>query len=244
MHHVTARTPSGRLLFAGDDDRRRYLQLLAREVRDRRWSVLTFCQMSNHVHALVRTPGPDLGLGMKRIHEDYARYVNRRHGQQGHVFGARFYNGLVQDDHHAVGCLRYIARNPVDAGMCDHADDWPWSAHRALAGLTDVPDFLDLAGAYELLGPSYDHARVEYVRLVARCTQALLADLRLLDPSGWMLQALDHHAVTIDELAAFLGITSSAAYRRVAKTRATVGTGPGVACAAGGTGPGGWSAQG
>jgi hypothetical protein len=39
---VTANTPSGRVLFYDDRDRQHYLRLVAREVRDRRWRVLTF----------------------------------------------------------------------------------------------------------------------------------------------------------------------------------------------------------
>jgi hypothetical protein len=33
---------------------------------------------------------------------------------------------------HAV---RYISRNPVEAGLCDRAEDWPWSSHRESIGL-------------------------------------------------------------------------------------------------------------
>src|SRR5438034_8693704 len=152
VHHVTAKTPSGRILFYDDRDRQQYLRLVAREVRERRWSLLTFCLMTNHVHLLVRTPDPDLGAGIKRIHEDFARAINGRHEFQGHVFANRFYNGLVPTDRHLMGCLRYIARNPVRHGACQQPRDWRWSAHPALAGVLDPPLFLDVVSAYSYLG--------------------------------------------------------------------------------------------
>src|SRR5215208_6070488 len=111
MHHVTAKSPSGRLLFRDEQDRRRYLELLEAEVRKRGWELLTYCQMTNHLHLLVMTPEPDLGLGIKAVHGCFALEVNRRHGEWGHIFGRRFDNRLVLTDGHLYGCLRYIARN-------------------------------------------------------------------------------------------------------------------------------------
>jgi putative transposase len=235
IHHVTARTPSGRLLFYDDDDHQRYLQLLAREVHERDWRVLTFCQLSNHLHVLLETPTPDLGAGFKRVHEQFARHINRRHSQAGHVFGARFYSGIVQTDRHALGCLRYIARNPIEAGICGQARDWPWSAHRALAGLDDAPSFLDLESAYRHLGESHAEARMNYVRLVAKSNASILADLERPHSHGWLANAVDDFGIPVTDIAAFLGVSRTTAYERVAVGRRTEGSVPSVR---GGTGPG------
>jgi REP element-mobilizing transposase RayT len=229
---VNAKSPSGRLLFVDDCDRRMYLQLIAREVREREWKVVTYCLLGNHLHVLVRTPCPNLGSGFKRINEDFARYVNRAHAQTGHVFGARFHNGLVLNDRHAVGCLRYIARNPVAAGICSNADEWPWSAHQALAGLAPPPDWLNVTAAYEFLG-SGQHVAAAYRRLVAQSDQALLGSLFRADSDQWLLEAVDDYAIAVGEIATFLGRTTNRVYRRLAAARATVGTVPGVALAEG-----------
>jgi REP element-mobilizing transposase RayT len=229
---VNTKSPSGRLLFVDDRDRQRYLQLVAREVREREWSALTFCLLSNHVHFLVRTPQPDLGKGFKRINEDFARHINRTHCQDGHVFGGRFFNRLVLNDRHAVGCLRYIARNPVAAGICSNADDWPWSAHPALAGLAPPAEFLDVGASYAFLG-SDGHAPAAYRRLVGRSDEALLGALVRHESDQWLLDAVDDYMISIDEIAAFLGRSKSHVYRRLGAARATVGTVPGVALAEG-----------
>jgi REP-associated tyrosine transposase len=39
---------------------------------------------------------------------------------------------------------RYIALNPVKARLCRDAIEWPWSTHRATAGLEDAPAWLHL----------------------------------------------------------------------------------------------------
>jgi REP element-mobilizing transposase RayT len=226
IHHVTARSPSGRILFHEDADRQRYLQLVAREVQERRWAVLSFCLMTNHIHLLVSTPSPDLGEGIKRIHESHARYVNGRHELSGHVFGSRFYNGPVQTDRHLLGCLRYIARNPVRHGACRQPEDWPWSAHRALAGVVSAPSFLDVAGAHRCLGGTPEQARLDYLRLVARSDDELLADLARLQPDGWLLTAVESYLFSAPQIADFLGTSVRTAQRRLAAARDAKGTVP------------------
>ena len=234
---MVAKSPSRRDLFHDDRDRRRYLELVGREVRDREWSVLTFCLMTNHAHLLVQTPSPDLGGGFKRIHEDYARSLNRRHDMSGHAFGARFYSELVRTDRHLIGCLRYIARNPVAHGACRRPRDWPWSAHRALAGRADPPGFLDAAAAYSHLGRTGAEARLTYLRLVARSDNALLSDLARPTSDRWMITAVDAYLIPVPQVAEFLGISVSTAYKRLASARENEGSGPSVSRENEGSGP-------
>lgn len=221
LHHVTARSPSGRLLFNDDRDRQRYLQLLAREIRARGWRLLSFCLLSNHLHLLVQTPQPDLGVGMKMVHAEFARRTNQARGEHGGLFGQRFYNGIVRSERHAVGCLRYIARNPVEAAVCRRAADWPWSAHRALAGLCAPPPFLDVRAAYEHLGESADEARANYARLVAMSSAELLADLARQRSVSWLTDARDDFGVSIEDLTEFLGLSRAATYARLRAARRT-----------------------
>ena len=100
LHHVTARAPKGLVLFHADADRHHYLDLLAATVTRRDWSLRTYCLMSNHIHLLVHVPEDDLSLGMKRVHETFARDVHRTYDSHGHVFGDRYANRLVLTDHH------------------------------------------------------------------------------------------------------------------------------------------------
>ena len=237
FHHVVGKSPSGRELFYDDRDRERYLRLVSREVEERRWRVLTFCLMTNHLHILVCTPAPDLGAGFKAIHEDFARTLNDRHAMHGHVFGSRFYNRLVRSDPHLVGSLRYIAQNPVRHGASRQPREWPWSAHRALAGLEPPPTFLDVASAYGHLGGDANEARVNYVRLVAQSDRVLLRELAQQRSDHWLIAALDDFAIPLAELAGFLGISVRTAQRRIATARDAVGSVPSASNGAKGTVP-------
>ena len=220
MHHVTARSVHGRLLFRDDTDHQSYLRLLAAEQRARRWTVFSWCHMPNHIHLLVRTRDANLGRGMKTVHERYATYVNERYEEHGHLFGDRFHNRLVRDDRHFVATLRYIARNPVAAGLCASASGWRWSAHRALAGLDAPPAFLAAPAALATLAGTATARQVAYAELVAGGDGELVRALTVDDGAGGgLISAVEDHGMSIDALAAVLGTSRATVHRRLAAER-------------------------
>lgn len=116
-------------IFRDDVDREEYLAVLRSVVRRMRWSCLAYCLMHNHVHLLIETETTNLGAGMGRLHGLYARSFNDRHGRSGHLFQGRYGSVLQSSDEQLWHAIAYIARNPVEAGLCGSPDEWPWSSH-------------------------------------------------------------------------------------------------------------------
>src|SRR4051794_19876792 len=132
IHHVYARGNRRQPIYADDSDRLRYLSMLGRTTANMNWSCLSYCLMGNHMHLLVETRTPNLGAGMHRLHGAYAQYFNRRYGYSGHLFGDRFDAVPVVSDPQLWTVAAYIARNPVDAGLCPRSADWPWGSHAGI----------------------------------------------------------------------------------------------------------------
>ena len=151
VFHVYARGNDRRDIFLDAMDRGRYLHLLEGAVRECRWHLLSYCLMPNHVHLLVETPEPNLAKGMQRMHSPYAQAFNKRHGRCGHVFQGRYGAVSVADDAQLITVVRYIARNPVTAGLAGDPADWPWSSHRAVTDSTVRPDWVAASRLLELL---------------------------------------------------------------------------------------------
>jgi putative transposase len=61
---------------------------------------------------------------------------------RGHCFEGRYGADLIQSERHFVNTVRYIALNPVDAGLCETPLGWEWSSYRATVGLEEPHDFL------------------------------------------------------------------------------------------------------
>jgi putative transposase len=142
VHHAYARGNNRQDIFLGDTDRVAYLTLLGHVVERFRWRCLAFCLMRNHVHLLVETPVEVLGAGMHRLHGLYVQSFNKRHRRCGHLFQGRFRSVPIEGDAQLLEVARYIARNPVEAGLCRDAADWPWSSH-AVALASAGPAWLD-----------------------------------------------------------------------------------------------------
>jgi REP element-mobilizing transposase RayT len=103
------------------------------------WRIHAYCLMTNHFHLLVETPDANLSRGMQRLNSEYATYFNTRFAHVGHLFQQRFVSRLIESEHYFLEALRYIAFNPVRAGLCEHPADWPWSSfHGAWTAKFDV----------------------------------------------------------------------------------------------------------
>jgi REP-associated tyrosine transposase len=132
VHHVYARGNNKQDIFLCDRDREVYLATLADVVGRKRWACLAYCLMRNHVHLLVETREPNLGAGMGRLHTLYAQGFNKAYGRCGHVFQGRFGSVSMRSDEQLITTARYVALNPVEAGLCGAPEEWRWSSHAAV----------------------------------------------------------------------------------------------------------------
>jgi putative transposase len=166
VHHITARGNAKQAVFLDSVDRLLFIRLLRRVIDRYAWRCLTFCLLDNHYHLLVLTPEPTLGSGMQRLNGGYAQHFNRRHRRSGHVWGNRYYSQPLQRDAHLLLALRYIALNPVRAGLCERAEEWRWGGHRTLLGL-ESPGFVDVPTALSYFGANGADGRTAYRDFVA-----------------------------------------------------------------------------
>ena len=147
------------MLFRNDADRLSFLHLLRIAVARAEWTCLDYCLLGTHYHLLIETPLPNLSLGMKRLNWLYSRTFNDTHKTKGHLFESRFSSEFVQTPDHLLAAVRYIALNPVKAGLCRSPADWPWSGYRALAGADEPRPFHDAERALRDFDDRVDVAR-------------------------------------------------------------------------------------
>jgi putative transposase len=166
IFHVTARATKGRRLFVVDADRELFLRLLDKVVRRHGWQVLAWCLMGTHYHLLVQTRDANIARGMQFLNGLYGQWFNVQHGTRGHVFATRYFDVLIESDEHLLRAARYIALNPVAAGLCGRPADWKWSSYRALIGDERPRRLLTVDFLLRELSPRRDIAHAEMRRLV------------------------------------------------------------------------------
>jgi putative transposase len=144
LHHVMSRGNDGIPIFRDDEDRSLFLDLLAQEIARSCWVLHEYCLMTNHFHLEIETPECTLSTGMHRLLARYAQRFNMRHGRRGHLFQERFKNVLVEKESYGLELSRYIALNPVEAGIVERPEEWAWSSYAARAGFATGPEWLTL----------------------------------------------------------------------------------------------------
>jgi putative transposase len=139
---VTSRGDRGEPIVTDDADRRFWLASLEDTVVTRGWICHAYCLLTNHFHLLVETPDANISEGMQRLNSEHAQWFNWRHGLKGHLFQGRFASKVVETRQYFAEVARYIALNPVRAGLASRPEDWRWSGYSAALGLSTAPGFL------------------------------------------------------------------------------------------------------
>ncbi len=151
-YHLTARGSNRQSIFLDGEDCQRFLMRLGRTSQRREWSCLGYCLMGNHIHLVVRGDHGAISDGMRDLLGGHASSFNHRHGRSGHVFGDRFHDVHVGTTHQMHAVLRYVALNPVRAGLVSHPDDWMWSSYAAMVAGVIHPGTIDLPSLNGLFG--------------------------------------------------------------------------------------------
>lgn len=166
IYHAGARGNRRQAIFADDRDRRTYLSLLTETCRRYGWLCHSYCLMGNHYHLLLETPYANLDEGMRYLNGVYAIRFNRRHALDGHLFQGRYWAEEIVDDGELLRVVRYISRNPVEAGLCKRAEQWQWSSHRlTIAPTTGFDPLLTVRLVLGALGARRSGLHVARARL-------------------------------------------------------------------------------
>lgn len=178
--HIVQRGHDRRPCFFTQDDRRRYLGLLAEHARGFGCAVHAYALMTNHVH-LLATPAEAGAVSrwMQAVGRVFVRCLNDAHGRSGTLWEGRFKACPVDSERYLLACHRYIELNPVRAGLAAGPGDYPWTSFPANA--CGCPDpLLSPHPVYVALGSTAEGRQASYRRLFDVAPPAEeLRDIRL-----------------------------------------------------------------
>lgn len=117
-YHIISRGNYRKDLFVGGGSGEAFERTIFEAVERCGWELYAYVIMSNHYHLALRTPEPNLVVGMKWLQSTFATRFNRYHNERGHVFQGRYKSLLVTESRPLLGLIDYIHLNPVRAGLC------------------------------------------------------------------------------------------------------------------------------
>lgn len=166
LYHITSRGNRRAQVFTDDEDRRKFLNILADVNRRFETRCHAYCLMGNHYHLVLETPRGNLSAAMRQLNGVYTQRYNWLHEKVGHVFQGRYTAIIIQRDAHLLEAARYVVLNPVRAGIARGPEDWPWSSYLATAGLACPHPCLDTSWLLGQFGEELPAARKRYVEFV------------------------------------------------------------------------------
>ena len=88
-----------------------------------RWHITLFLLMPDHLHALLSFASDE---SMSKIVGDWKHFQSRKHGI---IWQEGYFDHRLRDDERGEQLsakVNYIRQNPVAAGLCKTAEEWPW----------------------------------------------------------------------------------------------------------------------
>ena len=128
IYHIIGKGVEGTDIFTDDIDRNKFLQLLQKMVTPHKVLLFSYALMDTHFHLLLKTEEANLSQAMQFLNSSYAHWFNIRHIRKGHLFQDRYKSHLVLNYLYLYSVASYISLNPVEAGLVDSPEDYPWSS--------------------------------------------------------------------------------------------------------------------
>jgi len=177
LYHVTARGNAQLPIVETDRDRLFFLDTLGATAARFNVLVHAYCLMDNHYHLLLETPDPNLSQAMRHLNGVYTQAFNRRHDRVGHLFQGRYKAVLVDKETYLLHVSRYIALNPVKAGLADRPEAYRWSSYRATAGYAPPPAWLSIEWLLANFAADLPAAKQEFRQFVIAGDDAIIAEI-------------------------------------------------------------------
>lgn len=137
LYHIIVKGIEGIDIFADNVDRNKFLQLLQKISNLFKVHIFFYVLMDTHSHLLLKTEEANLSQAMQFLNSSYAHWYNLKHIRKGHLFQDRYKSHLILNPFYLYSVASYISLNPVEAGLVDSPEKFPWSSFQYLLPAPD-----------------------------------------------------------------------------------------------------------
>ncbi len=144
--HVITQGINKSYIFDKAEDMKFYIKNMYQLVKEHHIRIIAYCIMNNHAHILIEAQSVnELSKYMQRLNTRYGKYYNKKYQRVGYVFRDRYKSEGIYGEKHLYSCIKYIYDNPVKAGICQRAKEYPYSNFREInKDLDDNYVFIDI----------------------------------------------------------------------------------------------------
>ena len=129
--HIITQGINKSYIFTNVEDIKYYIKLIYKLSKEHKIKIIAYCIMNNHAHMLIEAEDlNELSKYMQRLNCTYGKYYNRKYNRVGYVFRDRYKSEGIYSEEQLYNCIKYIYDNPVKAGICTEAKDYPYSNYK------------------------------------------------------------------------------------------------------------------
>lgn len=152
--HVITQGINKSYIFEKAEDIKYYIKIMYHLTKEQKIKIIGYCIMNNHAHMLIETEEiEELSKYMQRLNTKYGKYYNKKYNRVGYVFRDRYRAEGIYTEEYLYNCLKYIYNNPVKAGICKKAEDYPYSNYKKIdKELNENYTFIDVDDNDEDIG--------------------------------------------------------------------------------------------
>lgn len=134
-YHLFNRGVNKQNIFFSEENYTYCLRLLKKNSENYHIKIIAYCLMPNHYHLLVRQDGEQpVSRFIQSNFNSYVQALNKQIDRKGPLFEGRYKHVLVNRDEYLMHLMRYIHRNPVEAGFVSDPEDWIFSNYPEFIG--------------------------------------------------------------------------------------------------------------
>ena len=188
IYHVMLRGINKQRIFHDRQDHQTFLEGLRKYKSLSHFELFAWCLMPNHLHLLLRegAEGEPVDKIMRRLGTWYVYRYNRRYERSGPLFEGRYKSEAVEDDNYFLTVLRYIHRNPANAGIVASSALYLYSSYSAYlseetGSLADTQTLLALISRGEFAAWHEQEDKAACLDLDVRSRQKSISDEKVLE---------------------------------------------------------------
>lgn len=130
FYHVIVQGINKEYIFNKKEYINKYLYLLNKYREEHDIKIIAYCIMNNHAHLLIYAEKvEELSKFMGKLNTIYAKIYNAEENRVGYVFRNRYKSEGIYEAKYLLNCIKYIHRNPVEAGIVEEEKEYKYSSY-------------------------------------------------------------------------------------------------------------------
>lgn len=127
-YHIYNRGANRDTIFRQPENYLFFLERVNKYIKSHDIRVIAYCLMPNHYHFLLRQ-NQETGISafIQAIFNSYSKAFNKMYNRTGTLFQGRFQSVHIEKENYLIHLCRYIHRNPIEANLVTHLEEWPYS---------------------------------------------------------------------------------------------------------------------